>query len=166
MIVIGVDFNTSFARSTESRTIQLKDYLLHENFKCCIEHVLSEIDYIYESKINNERSLIDHICVSENIFNAINGYTVLHHSHNLSDHSAVILSLDIDVDYVTMQNEVIDDDLNNCVDWSKATPEQINEYSDYLNNQLAGVSCPLKPYDVRLGVVIYIMRVYRITMIK
>ena len=90
MVVIGGDFNTRFARSTESRTIKLKDYLLHENFKCCIEHVLSEIDYTYESKINNERSLIDHICVSENIFNAINEYTVLHDSHNLSDHSAVI----------------------------------------------------------------------------
>ena len=50
MVVIGGDFNTSFARSTESRTIKLKDYLLHENFKCCIEHVLSEIDYTYESK--------------------------------------------------------------------------------------------------------------------
>ena len=43
MVVIGGDFNrvTSFARSTESRTIKLKYYLLHENFKCCIEHILS-----------------------------------------------------------------------------------------------------------------------------
>ena len=73
--------------------------------------------------------MIDHICVSENIFNAINEYTVLRDSHNLSDHSAVILSLHIDVDYVTMQNEVIDDDLNNC---------------DYLDNQLAGVSLPIE----------------------
>ena len=46
MVVIGDDFNTSFAKSTESRAIKLsiKDYLLHEHFKCCIEHVLSEID--------------------------------------------------------------------------------------------------------------------------
>ena len=43
-----------------------------------------------------------------------------------------------------MQNEVIDDDLNNCVGWCKATPEKINEYSDYLGNQLAGVSLPIE----------------------
>ena len=58
--------------------------------------------------------MIDHY-VSVRIFNSINEYTVLHHWHNLSDHSAVILRLDIDVDYVTMQNEVLDDDLNNCM---------------------------------------------------
>ena len=43
-----------------------------------------------------------------------------------------------------MQNEGIDNDLNNCVDWYNATPEQINEYSDYLYNQLAGVTVPIE----------------------
>ena len=43
-----------------------------------------------------------------------------------------------------MQNEVVDDDLNNRVDWSKAISEQIIEYSDYLVNQLAGVSLPIE----------------------
>ena len=65
--------------------------------------------------------------VSLKIFNSIDAYTVLHHCHNLSDHSAVILSSDIDVLYVILQNDVLDDDLNNCVDCSKATPEQIKE---------------------------------------
>ena len=45
MVAIGGDFNTSCARSTEPRKIQLKYYLLHENFKCCVEHVLFEINY-------------------------------------------------------------------------------------------------------------------------
>ena len=103
MVVIGGDFNISFARSTESRTKKLKDYLLHENFKCCIEHVLlSEIDYTYESKINNDVSVKIFLTLLLNI-----QFFIIFIIYQIT----VILSLDIDVDYVTMQNEVIDDDL-------------------------------------------------------
>ena len=116
MIVIGGDFNTSFSRTKEPRTRKLVNYIRDENFKCCLESILSDIDYTYESKINGDRSLIDHICISDNIFHAINEYKVLHHSNNLSDHSAVILSLDIDDDYVCIQSGNANSDVINAVD--------------------------------------------------
>ena len=62
--------------------------------KCCFNSIVSTTTFSYESKINGDRSLLDHFLVSDNTFYAITEYTSLHHGQNLSDHNAIRLVLD------------------------------------------------------------------------
>ena len=65
---------------------------------------VSTTTFSYESKINGDRSLLDHFLVSDNTFYAITEYTSLHHGQNLSDNNAFRLVLDIDVNYVVLSD--------------------------------------------------------------
>ena len=64
-----------------------------------MNHVLSDIDFTYESKVNGERSILDHFIVPENVFPLITKDSVLHDVDNFSDHSPIALSVDIPIDY-------------------------------------------------------------------
>ena len=56
-----------------------KEFLDKENLVNCINHVLSDIDFTYESKVDGERSVLDLFIVPK--------YSVLHDVDNRSDHS-------------------------------------------------------------------------------
>ena len=59
-IVIGGDLNTDFRRLTALHTRAIGTYLIREDMKYGLQLRLSEVDYTYQSKINNERSIINH----------------------------------------------------------------------------------------------------------
>ena len=59
-IVIGGDLNTDFRHLTYLHTRAIGTYLIREDMKYGLQLRLSEVDYTYQSKINNERSIIDH----------------------------------------------------------------------------------------------------------
>jgi hypothetical protein len=67
-----------------------------------LEHSIAEINYTSESKINGSRSLINHVCVSGNLFDLITNYSVQNDVENMSNHNAIMLKLDIsDLLYIT-----------------------------------------------------------------
>ena len=97
-IIIGGDFNTDFSRHGSMNKKILKLLIESENLKCPLYLDVSSILYSFESKCNGDTSIIDHILVSENLYCNIMKCSCLHEGDNLSDHSPVIISLNIAID--------------------------------------------------------------------
>ena len=92
---------------------------------------MSNVDYTYCSKINNERSCLDHLLLSDNLFNIICQYECKHDGDNLSDHDPIIMSLDLPVDYI-----------NEHLIWDKATEDDLLVYKDNFDKQLELIEIP------------------------
>ena len=133
-IIIGGDFNMSFERPDDPLITVLNDFTTSQNLICGLSCNSSDISYTCESKVYGTRSINDHFFVSENIFNSINKYCSVHDGDNCSDHSPVVLSLSLSVEYSN-------DSTGNCspsisVDWEKITDEHINNYKLMLDELL------------------------------
>ena len=61
-IILGDDLNT----------LSLTEFMTNQYMKRGLSHVLSEVDYTYRSKINDECSTLDHFIMTENIFIPVN----------------------------------------------------------------------------------------------
>ena len=136
VILLGGDFNTDIARSKSFNTNNFKEFLEKENLVNCINHVLSDIDFTYESKVNGERSVFDHFIVPENVFPLITKHSVLHDVHNFSDHSPIALSVYIDYKHVKTHM------YKPCIIRDKATDHDILRYQTVLNILLADIKLP------------------------
>ena len=141
-VIIGGDFNTSFMRKKSKNTKMLEKFMLEDDMKCCFNSIVSNTTFSYESKINGDRSLLDHFLVSDNTFYAITEYTSLQHGQNLSDHNAIRLVLDIDVNYVVLSD--LDSVRAQSCDWAKATENQLELYKQQLNLQLSSIVLPVE----------------------
>ena len=53
------------------------------------------VDFTFKSKINDSKSVLDFIFVSNNLLDCIENYSVLHRGDNLSDHLPVMLNLNV-----------------------------------------------------------------------
>ena len=73
-IIVGGYFNTDFSHQASLYTKFLTAYMDNDFLKNVYIHILSKIDYTYCSKINKERSCIDHFLLSDNLFNIICQY--------------------------------------------------------------------------------------------
>ena len=124
----------------------LEKFMLEDDMKCCFNSIVNTTTFSYESKINGDRSLLDHFLGSDNTFYAITEYTSLHHGQNLSDHNAIRLVLDIDVNYVVLSD--LDSVRAQSCDWAKATENQLELYKQQLNSQLSSMSIVL-PVEAR-----------------
>ena len=82
----------------------LEKFMLEDAIKCYFNSIVSTTTFSYESKINGDRSLLDHFLVSDNTFYAITEYTSLHHGKKFSDHNAIRPVLDVDVNYVVLSD--------------------------------------------------------------
>ena len=99
-IIIGGDFNTDFNRQASLHTKSLTAYMDDDFLKNGYVHILSNVNHTCCSKINNERSCLDHFLLSDNLFNIICQYECKHDGDNLFDHDPIIMSLDLPVDYI------------------------------------------------------------------
>ena len=61
---------------------------------------------------------------------------------NLSDHNAIRLVLDIDVNYVVLND--LDAVRAQSCDWAKATENQLELYKQQLNSQLSSIVLPVE----------------------
>ena len=120
----------------------LEKYTLEDDMKCCFNCIVNTTTFSYESKINGDRSLLDHFLVSDSTFHAITEYTSLDHGHNLSDHNDIRLVLDIDVNYVVLSD--LDSVRAQSCDWAKATENQLELYKQQLNSQLSSIVFPVE----------------------
>ena len=74
-------------------------YHIREDMINGLQHLSSDVDYTFQSKINNERSIIDHFLLTGNLFNMICEYKVVRDGDNLSAHGVIQMSLQIPVEY-------------------------------------------------------------------
>ncbi len=132
-ILVGGDFNTDFRRSRSLHTMALLPFMVNESLRRGLDYQDKNVDYTYESKMNGDRSLIDHFLVTDNLFNNMKRYEVVHDGDNLSDHSVLCMVLDsVNLSYEHVTNEFT------CKPrWSDASLENIQEYQHCLDAQLS-----------------------------
>ena len=87
---------------------------------------MSNVDYTYCSKIDNERSCLDHFLLSDNSFNIICQYECKHDG-DLSDHDPITMSLDLPVDYINEHRKVKH---NIRPLWDKVTEDDLLVYKE------------------------------------
>ena len=145
MIIFGGDLNADFSRHTPHvNTVKLMLQTAH--LISGIEHVLSTVKYTYESKSCGSRSLIDHLCVSDNVFHTMTAYHTVQSVDNNSDHDLLICSLDVaDVKNCMKEHKVF----KARPAWYKATSENISSYMESVNNMLQDISVPYNVLNCR-----------------
>ena len=87
---------------------------------------------------NGCRSTIDHFYVSDNLFQYISSCLVRHDGDNLSDHSALVLS-------VSLPTEHLSEELgtqNKRAKWHLVTDGMIRDYKTQLNGHLSKIRIP------------------------
>jgi len=87
-VIIGGDLNTDFRRVHSPHTSMLDEFIEQESFVRCRPVDGNKVPFTYESKLNGERSILDHFIVTNNI--SKNVYDV----HNPSDHLPLFITLD------------------------------------------------------------------------
>ena len=137
LTMIAGDLNTQFLRNTP-HVRAVKSFLDNNHLRSGLEHVLAEVDYTYQSFSNNSKSLIDHICVCDNLFGNINEYITVDSVENMSDHLAVVCGFDRQI----LSQNLSDRVFQQRAAWHKATLCNIKEYQDTLDELLSTVPLP------------------------
>mgnify|MGYP000079041494 CR=1 FL=1 len=100
---------------------------------------ISLVDYSYESKVNFDRSAIDHFIFSDKLADCITEYSVRHDGDNLSDHDPVVLKLNIPIEYAN--NERDRSSIPRPL-WHQATKINLAQYGCVLDIKLRGIVIP------------------------
>jgi hypothetical protein len=138
-VIISGDFNTSMIRRDSNNTNSLRNFMQRYSFVNGLSKYPSAVDYTYESKINNHKSLIDHIIMSENLYNYMNDYMVSHCVDNLSDHAPVVAKWKIPIMYnCSNVVEYCDKKLN----WKNASDVHLALYKQTLEETLSKIYVP------------------------
>jgi hypothetical protein len=136
-LIIGGDLNCDFSRSTP-HVRAVSDFLIHNDIKPGIDHVLTEVDYTFESKSSHSRSCIDHFTFSSDLFYALTKLETCDGVDNFSDHRALTCELDININYASRPEHSNPSRPN----WHKASQDDLRMYSVHLERLLVEVVIP------------------------
>jgi hypothetical protein len=140
-IICGGDFNSDLSRINSLHTRRLLSYvdnenlILLDNLDCC------DVEFSYESKANQKRSTLDHFMVSHNLCADVVSVTCDHNVHNMSDHSPLSVSFNIDIESVESDDGLLVNDAK--LMWSNATNFDIERYKQILDNELIKCTLPV-----------------------
>ena len=137
-IVIAGDFNFDFSQDNLFKNLFLQ-FLDDENLKCLSKDYSNNINFTFESTTGN-RSFIDHIIVSENIFSSVSNYSIDINGMNLSDHFPLTCKFLSPIKN-TIQSENKSYWYN---DWASASEDHINHYKYVLDSLIDQI----ETYDV------------------
>lgn len=141
--IVGGDFNVSFNRSSDKHIVKvLNEYVDKLCIKCPIHFEMSQVDFTFESKVNNVKSTIDHIFVGDNLCNLVTSYVSLIDVDNFSDHNPVQIKLKLSG--LDKKFESFDDTKihKSYPCWDKADANQLNSYKVLLNDMINTIDIP------------------------
>ena len=140
-VILGGDMNTDLHRTNSLHCSSLKEFCQDEGLCFCCDSYVCNVDYTYENVNTTTESIIDHFILSENMFSHMWEYFSVHCGQNLSDHAALFLKLNINLDTVPV---VQGDILRNRLSWNKASADDIAQYCNLLNEYLSDIEIPLE----------------------
>jgi hypothetical protein len=135
-IVLG-GLNTDLSRSASERPSFLREFCDRIGLHLCTS---SSIDFTYENAASGAQSTIDHFIISDNLKHNVVGYSVSHDGDNLSDHEAICLTFDIQVDRTVISAAVSQQTPR--LAWHRATGQHKQAYQECLRSLLAEVEVP------------------------
>ena len=144
-IVIAGDFNTDFLRNSPQAR-ELKSFREAENLISCKNFPGNNVEFSYECKTTGNRSLIDHILITENIENFICNFKAKESLDNLSDHIPLSLDLNINCNYlktkeITHQAKVA---------WYRVNINDTVKYKSCLDKELRNIKVPHEALQCKL----------------
>ena len=137
-VVIGGDLNTDFRRASQNTTV-LSNFVVTESLVKGISFPEADVPYTYESRMNAEKSTLDHFLVCERLFPSISGYKSCHDGDNLSDHSPLSMSIEIDVASEAVEHE---EPSGTHFNWDRTTEIDITLFQNELNQLLGAIEIP------------------------
>ncbi len=144
-IFCGGDFNTDLSRTNSLHTKSLTSFVENEHLVLLDTLVGFDVEYSYESKATNSRSLLDHFIVSQNITNCVVGVKSDISVDNLSDHCVISAEFNIETQYLSSENFIHEDKLL----WEKATDLDLSTYKFDLDAQLNLCHVPVNAFACR-----------------
>ena len=138
MFILGGDFNTDLSRKQSSNTVSLLRFCKEETLTPCVDSLLNNVDFTYESKINGSRSCLDHFIITDNLLPLVSKYYSVKDVDNLSDHCAVSLTIDIPVKLIECLSYVQNN--NDHINWNVVTDDYKELYCQKLENLLRNIN--------------------------
>lgn len=144
-IMIAGDFNTDFARNTpQSR--ELINFCESESLVSCSNLTCSNIDFTYECSATGNRSLIDHILITENVKDFICNFQSYETLDNSSDHIPLTLDLNINCEYLETKERIY----KPKIAWYKVNVHDDKQYKSYLDKELKNIALPQEAFECNL----------------
>ncbi|ELU06189.1 hypothetical protein CAPTEDRAFT_212159 [Capitella teleta] len=142
-IVIGGDLNTDISQQHSWHTAALLGYVLEKDLSLLNGLPMYNVDYTYESAAHRTRSTLDHFLVSNRLLllQHVESVHVKHSVLNPSDHSVLLMSLNVQVSSVPQNPAGSRRDPKPL--WHKATDAHIQEYRARLDDLSSMVATPL-----------------------
>ena len=140
-LILGGDFNFDYIRTRDSGIVdKLGQFNTNNRTVNCRElpNINSEIHYIYESKANQARSVIDHFLVSESVMADVATLEVLSDAKNFLDHLPVVLQIRTNASHKIS----LPDNICQKLQWKKATEMELSNYRNVLDKKLSSVCIP------------------------
>ena len=136
--IFGGDFNTDLTREQAPHTQELNVFCEAESMLPCCRLPLSSVKHSFECSVTFNRSLIDHFIVSDNILNCIIKYSTIDSFDCNSDHSAIMLTVDIPCSSVSYAKR----NYEPKVAWYKASIHDIEKYKCNIDIELGKIAIP------------------------
>ena len=134
-VIYSGDFNWSQDRATASAVI-FNDWLRNSGLTSVWDH--HSIDYTYCHNIGSSKSVTDHFLVSDALLELIEVTQVVHRGDQQPGHDPIIMRMRIDIDKKPTKSR---HQTRHPV-WRKATPEQVSQYQDYMEDRLGNIKIP------------------------
>ena len=96
-VILGGDWNADPSRK-DGRTQRFKDYIEQEQLINALNMDIANVPYTFKCMISGTESTLDHFLISPNLISSVSNYETLDMYNNFSDHSPIILSLNIDIE--------------------------------------------------------------------
>ena len=135
------DFNTDLRR-TSPQTNVLKNFIESNELSCTTEANSAKVPFTYCSKINGLRSRIDHCLLSCNIQDWVQDCHIREDVDNPSDHVGVRVVLSCPLEYAGPPPAPPPRPPGRA--WAAATPQQLQDYRELLDEQLGDLELPLE----------------------
>ena len=130
-LILGGDWNADPSRN-DGRTQLFKRFILQEDLCNSLYLDCANVSHTYKCTRNDTESTLDHFLLSPNMTNFVTSYESLDLHNNFSDHSPIMLKLDVDIEsFNTVRRE-----FQPNVAWHKCTQTDIQFYQNMLDNIL------------------------------
>ena len=137
-IVVGGDFNVDLSRNC-LHTGLFNDFCEEADLVPTMRHSNCVVDYTYNFSLQRF-NVLDHFILSGVIFEtAVVSVIVIHDGENLSDHDCIILSLNLETNYMKVKEKVYKEKIA----WHKADESCLTEYRCMLRQLLGSTVIPV-----------------------
>ena len=137
VMIVGGDLNADFKRHTPHVNV-IRELMNVAKLTSGMYCTKVDVPYTFESKGSGAKSIIDHLCISQEYLHTLSEYFTLQSVNNFSDHDALLAKLVINLEHHKKQPRAF----KSRPAWYKASNLDIENYTIHLDNKLDSIVIP------------------------